>query len=326
LQPRKKPVTPTTLQSSQITTEPQRFKILAIDGGGFRGLYAAQILAEIEAQSGRATCEAFDLITGTSTGGILALGLALGIPAAAIRDFYLKSGAKIFPCHWWSSMFRRVPSLLYQPKYGGESLEAALKELYGENTKLGQCKTKVVIPATNLSLRSSYLFKTKHLPEYRSDHERLAWEIGMATSAAPTYFPYFESSWGASFSDGGLWANNPSYVGYLEANALLGISKDEIRLLNIGNLQEYSDGGTPSWALSRGAVFWAPTIAEIFMQVQTSHTEKLMKGILGERFSRVEPALTEKQAPLDRYCPQAILPHADHAVRVHGPLLNEFFK
>jgi patatin-like phospholipase/acyl hydrolase len=201
-----------TLDSSSLDDRP--FQVLALDGGGYRGLFAAQVLAEWERQLGRPIASCFDLIVGTSTGGIIALGLASGMPASALVDFYVEDGKRIFPSRWSARRFWSGARHWFVAKYNPSALEASLRHRFGEKT-LAELTTPVVIPSFKLQEGKHWYFKTPHFSGNLVDHRRPVWEVARATSAAPTYFPAFCSSESEVFIDGGVLANNPSMVGYL---------------------------------------------------------------------------------------------------------------
>src|SRR5690554_1646152 len=105
------------------------FKILSIDGGGIRGLYSAQLLAVLEKRVSGRLVDYFDMICGTSTGGLIALGLAIGIPASTIADFYFEKGPQIFPARYrW---IRLLSQLLGRGKYSNAALKYALTSVLG---------------------------------------------------------------------------------------------------------------------------------------------------------------------------------------------------
>lgn len=203
------------------------FKILAIDGGGIRGIYPAKYLAELEEEVEEPLCHYFDLIVGTSTGGIIAIALGLEIPAARLLELYKAKGAEIFS--------RRFPlpfQMLFRPKYRNDALIAALKDVFEERL-LGDSRVPLCIPAVDLSTGQTKVYKTRHAPRLTEDWELLAWKVAAATAAAPIYFPAFAVHEHDAKVDGGIWANNPSLVGLVEALSL-GYQLHEIRLLSIG--------------------------------------------------------------------------------------------
>ena len=158
-------------------------RILAIDGGGIRGLIPAVVCQKIEEWSKNRIHELFDLIAGTSTGGILALGLASppnGTAAGGLADFYKSRGPEIF------SNPRRLTSYLKGPKYDNARLKSALSEQFGE-LKLSQAKVDVHITGYDIGLRRPIYF-TRSQARANTDDDFSMRDIAVATSAAPTYF------------------------------------------------------------------------------------------------------------------------------------------
>ena len=148
------------------------FQILALSGGGYLGLYTAEILARLEAKAGKPLARCFDLVSGTSIGGILAIGLAFEIPAPDMRDMFVRKGGLIFSARprprfeWWDA--RR--SLLW-PKYTGIELKQAVAEMIGADTKLGQAKHRLLVPSVNMTKGSVQMFKTGHHLDFIADPE-----------------------------------------------------------------------------------------------------------------------------------------------------------
>jgi uncharacterized protein len=191
------------------------FRILSLSGGGIKGAFSASVLASIEDEIKEPLGEYFDLIVGTSTGGILALGLGFRIPAKKIMDFYRDMGPSIFPATGRlgvKGIFRQV----FGPKYSHEALRAALVQVLADR-KFGESKNRLVIPTYDAVRGRIFLFKTAHDPRFQYDVDALAVDVALATSAAPTYFAAspFPAHVGSSFVDGGVWANNPVLVGIL---------------------------------------------------------------------------------------------------------------
>lgn len=302
----------------------ERFQILAIDGGGYRGLFAAKCLAQWEANFGRPIADCFDLICGTSTGGILAVGLGLGITAAELVEFYLQDGTSIFPstltqrCFAWSRHW-------VLPKLSRDPLMAALKYRLGEQTKLGDSRTRLVVPSYDLSVRRPYLFKTDHHPDYRIDWQRPAWEIGMATSAAPTFYRYHASSWNTCYVDGGIWANNPTLVGALEAAEILRVSPSRIRILNVGTGAPRAGSGQPSFRHRLGILGWARPISELIMDANALAVAGIAERLYRENYVRVAPTVDGNDLPLDRYAPARLLALAEDRSRFFAGAAESFF-
>ena len=202
------------------------YRVIALDGGGIRGLIPAQVLKEIETQVDRPISKIFDLIAGTSTGGILALCLTKpdehGNPrftASDMCDLYLNEGATIFP----HSIFQEVRTLhgLADARYPAGPIERILAERFGE-TMLSQALAEVVIPSYDLSAPAPYFFKREYAVSETEDWDVRMALVARATSAAPTYFdpavlPSSEGRGDHALVDGGTFANNPALSGYVDA-------------------------------------------------------------------------------------------------------------
>jgi len=278
------------------------FHVLSLDGGGFRGHFSAVVLAKWEQRLGRPLAQHFDLIVGTSTGGIIALGLAAGMSASDLVEFYVKDGKEIFPSRW--SLNRAWHGFIHYfvRKYGSSKLENALKSRF-KGLTIGDLAKPVVIPAFNLEAGRHWYFKTAHFENNTLDHRRPLWEVARATSAAPTYFPAFRTSENELFVDGGLVANNPSLVGYFEVALNFPAFGKNIKVLNIGT--EGGECAVPKSMLPKGGLLpWAKKAPEALMLAQAVSTEALMAKLLGpERWLRVKPEHGRDFSPLDVYDP-----------------------
>ncbi len=179
-------------------------RILSIDGGGIKGVFPASFLTEIEKQTGRNIADYFDLIVGTSTGGIIALGLGMGFSAANILDFYEKNCDAIFS----GNRFLKCLRHLYLSKYSSEPLKNALEKTFG-NRKLGESSKRLVIPSLCLENGEVHIFKTAHNQRFMYDYKERVVDVALATAAAPTYFPTHRLAAGTPLVDGGMWVNNP---------------------------------------------------------------------------------------------------------------------
>lgn len=214
----------------------QRFKILSLDGGGIRGVYGATLLLEMEnelAPSGGIS-SFFDMIAGTSTGGIMALALGVGIPAHQIHDLYAKDGQDIFPQrqHWRYLPIAKSIRQLLKPVYDYKVLECLLRREFGDLI-LGDSNTRLVIPAFMSPKSEITVFKTDHHPDFLHDWKTEIWKVARATSAAPTYLGGHEQE-DVIFLDGGIWANNPIMVAIVDALSCYDITTEQIDVLSIG--------------------------------------------------------------------------------------------
>ena len=208
----------------------QPFRILSLDGGGIRGIFPAAILAHLESKylSGGSVTEYFDLITGTSTGGILALGLAAGMSASELLDLYMTRGKEIFPPELRA--MRKVLQF-FVSGYRRRSLDRILREVLGE-MKLRDSRVRLCIPSLDWKHGDVYVFKTPHHPDFKKDGDEFMAKVAAATSAASTFLKPVED--GYTFADGGVWANNPIMIGLIEALSSFKTKRSNITILSIG--------------------------------------------------------------------------------------------
>ena len=224
-----------------------RRRVLAIDGGGIKGVSPAAFLAAIEEATGERIVDHFDLIAGTSTGGIIALGLGLGLSAGQILDFYLEKGPVVFgraggKCggdgRWWRlGRFGRGVRRAFGPKYKSDALEEAVRSAFGGG-RVGDSETRLVIPAFDAQRGELYVFKTAHAERLAVDWRAGAVDVALATAAAPTYFAGRVMASGVGLIDGGIWANNPVGMAVVEAVGVLEWAYEDIRVLSLGCTEE----------------------------------------------------------------------------------------
>ncbi|WP_145950061.1 CBASS cGAMP-activated phospholipase [Paenibacillus sp. Y412MC10] len=270
------------------------YKILSIDGGGIKGVFPASFLATIEEAVGGNIGQYFDLIVGTSTGGIIALGLASGMSSKDVLRFYEESGPEIFKGNRVLRFVRQIGVA----KYSQKPLKDALTACFGDKL-LGECKTRVVIPSLNLETGEVYVYKTAHHDRFKRDFKERLVDVALATSAAPTYFPTMRSAAGTPLVDGGLWANNPVGTAVVEAIGVLGWKQGEFEVLSIGCT---TDPLSIKWGrvLPLGMGYWAKKSVEAFMKAQSSQslgTAQLLGG--HGHIYRYDPVLPHKRFSLD---------------------------
>ena len=203
----------------------------------------AAFLAQIEETTAQRIVDHFDLVVGTSTGGIIALGIGLGIPCNEILEFYRWHGPRVFgkprgrsPAATLVSTVWREARGLVTSKHKPEPLLTALETVF-RNRRLGESSTRLVVPAWDSQRRHPCLFKTAHHPRFEIDYNRRVVDIAMATAAAPTYLPAHRMH-GIDFVDGGVWANNPAAVAAIEAVAVLGWQPQDTAMLSLGCTDE----------------------------------------------------------------------------------------
>ena len=249
-------------------------RILSIDGGGIKGVFPAAFLADIEETLDHPLYSYFDLIVGTSTGGIIALGLGLGLRAAEILEFYQDYGPQIFS---GSSYIRTVKQALWR-KYSHEKLRRALEETFTTKT-LADAKTRLVIPSMNIDTGEVHIFKTQHHPKFERDYKVPVVEVALATASAPTYFPIFRTASEFPLVDGGIWANNPVGVAAVEAVGVLEWPRNKVRVLSIGCTETPFDIGILR-KLNIGWL-WALKAVDAFMKGQSSASLGTAYTLLG---------------------------------------------
>jgi predicted acylesterase/phospholipase RssA len=208
--------------------EAKPFHVLALTGGGFRGLYSARVLQELEQRAGRPIGQCFDLIAGTSIGGILALAVAFDRPMDTVIRAFRESGPKIF---------RPKGKLggLISSKYNTAALCEVVDSILPVGATLADARHPLVIPALNLTTGKQQILKTRHNPEWTRDSRYFVKDVALATAGAPIYFP-IASLDNQMFADGGLFANAPDLVALHEANKFFGQLDSAVRMLSVGTL------------------------------------------------------------------------------------------
>ncbi|MDX2038852.1 MAG: CBASS cGAMP-activated phospholipase [Isosphaeraceae bacterium] len=284
------------------TGAPPRFRILSIDGGGIKGAYAAGFLDGVEQRVGAPIHRFFDLIAGTSTGGIIAVMLALGFPASKVVEMYRQHGERIFqrrkrrrisvPLQWLPNRVLNKAGLdwdaLQRSKYDSVALREAASSVLQEAT-LDSAKTRLIVPSIRTSLGRVMVFRTPHFPNQVRDRHLTGVDVILATTAAPTYFPPHwidnEAAPG-QYVDGGLWANNPAMLAYAEAvrigrDCSPGFRPEDLMILSLGT------GDTPMSQMieaSKSGVFgWAPHLISVMMASQSQGTHRMLRYLLGEK-------------------------------------------
>lgn len=277
----------------------KRFKILCLSGGGFLGLFSAVILGELERRVGESIGNYFDLIAGTSIGGIIALALGFDVPASKIVGQFERDGEQVFsdrePPSSTIEKIHDVLRFIKKPKYRQENLRATIEKLIEPNLILGQANHRVLVPAVNLTKGSPQVFKTPHLEKYQVDWERKAVDIALATSAAPTFFPIATID-DEMFVDGGTVANSPDLLALHEAEHFLDIRPEQVHILSIGTTTAaYSFSHNSGTEL--GASQWLSDnrIFSTLISAQQQMTDFLVRHKLSKRYVRVDAVQSKEQ-------------------------------
>lgn len=297
-------------------------QILALDGGGLRGMFSVAVLASLEDDLGSPCIDHVDLIAGSSTGGLIALALGAGLSAREILDFYIAEGPRIFSNRWGWRSFRH----LLRSKYSPDPLTEAVRRQLGERTLLDSTK-RLVIPAYDLGRDDVYLFKTPHHPRLRRDWRVPMWEVAMATTAAPTFLPAHRLRQDrVRLIDGGVWANNPTMVGIVEAVSMLGASVDQIRVLSIGTTTDLRQ--RPSRLDSGGILPWARrnSAVDVILHGQSQGAYTQAAHLLGpDDVVRLDPLVPPKLLRLDRVDTDDVIGWAASESRKLSPTIRTRF-
>lgn len=268
-----------------------RFRILSLSGGGFLGLYTARVLEGLEAQAGEPLARRFDLLAGTSIGGVLALALAFELPMSRMAQLFITHGPQVFsdralPAGAVSRLLDLTRSVL-GPKYSGAALREALDVELDRRT-LGQAKHALVIPAVDVQTCITKVFKTPHGAASEGDARLRAVDVAMAASAAPAYFPSVRLG-DRLYADGGLFAVAPDQVALHEAEHFMGVSLSDVQMLSIGTATARyrpaegvrDDAGAVNW-LSDGRLVLT------LLSAQQQHVQAMVEDRLGDRYVRLD--------------------------------------
>lgn len=277
------------------------FKILSLSGGGYRGLYTAEVLKELEnhlKSKNTDDCIAnyFNLITGTSIGGIIALALAYEIPAEDITKIFDEKGQTIF-----TKQSKFNVGGIFKAKYNSDILKNILLDWFGD-ALIGDLKHPVVIPSINYTTGSPVVFKTPHHKDFKQDWRRKIVDVALATSAAPTYFKRHRIG-NSEYIDGGLFANNPSLIGLHEADRFFECLIKEVKILSIGTLsskktinpETNKKGGLTDWGEGK---FYeaAQNIMDITLSSQQLFLDQIVRHRIGNNLVVIDNILTESSS------------------------------
>ena len=263
-----------------------KFRILSIDGGGLRGIIPVLILQELEKRTGKRLYEMFDMVAGTSTGGLIAAGAFVGqngkpvYTLDQIADVYIKRGKEIFPDKGpLGDIFTDIKALK-EPRFSPDGLSNVLKDLV-KDYRLSDCLIPVLAPSYDLETNQPCIFKSRNIVEDNA----LLYTLCRATSAAPTYLPAFECIYKGvhrTCIDGGVYMNNPSVAAIVEISkykndpyykaalpnfpgGVENVQFEDICVLSLGT-GHYTDNIVKKKVENWGMLGWAPAIADVMMQ------------------------------------------------------------
>ena len=269
-----------------------KYRVVSIDGGGIRGLITTILLQRIVATPGlENVLDSIDLIAGTSTGGLLALGIAHQLDLSVIRDIYVKEGPEIFDDSWLDDLADL--GKLRGADYDIKPLRRVLKRVF-ENTTLGQLKKRVLITAFDLDNEDpeKRTWKPKLFHNFsgpNTDRSALAFEVGLYTSAAPTYFPSVDG-----FIDGGVYASNPSMCALAQTQDRRYSptpSLGEVLLLSLGTgtSLQYIKGKSHDWGYAQ----WVKPLVNLMLDGTNGIADYQCQQILDEHYHRLAPVFPQ---------------------------------
>lgn len=267
------------------------YRVLSIDGGGIRGLVTTVLLQRLAAEPGLSGfLERADLLAGTSTGGLLALGLAKGLELDEMRRLYVERGPKIFDDSWLDDLLDI--GKLRGADYSIGPLRRELRRILGASTTLGELEKRVLITTFDLDNRhpdpSRRTWKPKlfhNFPGAGNDRRELAYKVGLYTAAAPTYFPAVDG-----YIDGGVYAGNPAMCALAQtqdARYKPTPTLDEVVLLSLGT-------GTSLFHIKRknldwGYAQWIKPLVSLMLDGSTGIADYQCHQMLHERYHRLAP-------------------------------------
>lgn len=266
------------------------YHIVALDGGGIRGVLSAVLLERLESEH-PGFLDRVDLYAGTSTGGILALGLASGMTPTEARNLYERLGSKVFRDSFWDNL--KDLGQARGAQYGNAALKEELVNQFGSKT-LGDLPKRVVISSFDLDNEAMELgklrsWKPKYFHNFPGDdsdsHEKVV-DIALRTSAAPTFFPVYQG-----YVDGGVVSNNPSVCALAQAlEPSTGNQKlRDTRLLSVGTGQnpKYMEAQNEDW----GLIQWLPHLVTLMLEGSMGVADYQCRQLLHKRYLRVNPVL-----------------------------------
>lgn len=295
---------------SEIDPTAPFFQVLALSGGGFRGLFTARVLSLLEERletekSGRQLRDCFNLIAGTSVGGLLAVGLASGLRAKELEDTIAREGSRVFdrrirlagvevPIHRPRGPLGR----LFSAPYRAEHLRRVATELLGNRSTgyIQELERHAVVTAVEDSTVRPAVFGSR-LDSMSQYNPITTMDAILATTAAPTYFPPHRVG-NSSFIDGGIIANAPDLVGIVEAVHTYGIGLDRIRILSIGTGSP-ARSRPPVPSNSTGILEWMG-MRRLFLTTIESQENLAMdmaRNILRENWNRIDAWPSPDEAP-----------------------------
>jgi uncharacterized protein len=301
------------------------FYILSIDGGGIRGIFAAHILKRIKEELKINFFRQFDIITGTSTGSIIAAGLAIDYPIEEIVNLYKSKGSEIFFRNYSEKNNWFNWKGLFQSKYNSQNLKKELSAVFKEKT-MSNTKTRLIIPATDISNGNVFVIKSNYDPNFVRDKDIQITDAILASCSAPTFFnPHLIKNY--LLADGGLWANNPSLVAITEAmGERIKIPKENIKILSIGTGRGKEFYNIKGLNKRWGLIKWGSGLVNTVMNLQSINVDNVVKLLLGEeKYFRLNYEAEKGIALDDLDSIENLVAKADEKFTYYSEKIKNFF-
>lgn len=287
------------IRPDDVTGQEPYLNILALSGGGYRGVFTARILQHLEkkiCERSMSLAERFQLVAGTSVGGLLAAGVVLGVSAEKLEKILISHGPRIFDRRIRFGKMKlpvRLPSgpvgRLFRAPYSTKGLECAISEVLNEDQKklkLGELSPPLLLTAVDAIRESPAVFGSQ-LNSMSLYKDITLIDALLATAAAPTYFPPYTVG-GNTFLDGGVIANAPDLIGMIEAVAMHKATFDRIRVVSIGTCAP-TGGVLPRKAGARGVIAsFARGLFLTTLEAQESLTRELSRLLLNAEWLRID--------------------------------------
>lgn len=273
-------------------------KILCIDGGGIRGIFAIAILQALEEEVGHPVGKLFDVVAGTSTGAIIAASVSLNKKMKEVHESYMLYGEKIFK--------RQAKVGLFKSVYSDRSLRHLLKKSFGD-LELEDIFTPLLIPAVDITHGKPFIHRTNFGNPENGDLSIKLWDAVLSSCSAPVYFPPNKIGEEYLSIDGGLWANNPSLVGLTEAIHYFQKGMEEIQILSIGTgLQniDFTIDKDKYWGINQWLPFNLPSmkvtpkLLDLALHLSSESVSYHCQLLLKEHYLRINEELGE-EVPFD---------------------------